>query len=250
MPRLALRLGRAPVLVLVFAGLAGLLYLVARETSMFALRTVEVAGAPAEVERSVRAELEPLLGTSLVSISEGDLEGRLLRLPAVRSASVDRDFPGTLRVVVRPERPVAILRRGEEGWVIAASGRVIRTAGLGELSRLPRVWLPAVGDPLEPGAVLLDEQGAQSVHALARVPADFPARVVSGRGTRDDLTLVFGEKTELRLGGATEIRLKLEVAATVLRSLSGAERDALAYLDVSIPTRSVAAAKPQVATSA
>jgi cell division septal protein FtsQ len=247
-PRLGLRLGRAHLVALAVAAVLGLLYLAARQTSLFALRAVEVRGAPEDVARSVRAALEPLEGRSLVAIGEGDVERRLEALPSVLAASVDRDFPRTLRVTVRPERPVAVVRRAGEAWLVAATGRVIRRVDRGSLERLPRLWLPRAGEELTPGTPLVDDDGAAAVRALAMLPAGFPARVAAARGTPDDLTLVLGGKTELRLGEASELRLKLEVAATVLRSLSGAERDALAYLDVSLPTRPVGADKPQVET--
>ena len=75
---------------------------------------------------------------------------------------------------------------------------------------------------------------------------DFPGRVAAARGTPDDLVLVLGTKTELRLGDAAELRLKLAVAATVLRDLSQSERRSLEYLDVSLPTRAVVLPRSQV----
>jgi hypothetical protein len=72
-------------------------------------------------------------------------------------------------------------------------------------------------------------------------------RIVAARGTADALVLVLDRtKAELRLGDATDLRLKLAVAATVLESLGAQERAALAYLDVSLPTRPVGAPKAQV----
>jgi hypothetical protein len=77
-----------------------------------------------------------------------------------------------------------------------------------------------------------------------------PGRVEAARGTPDDLVIVLGTKTELRLGEASELRLKLAVAATVLGALSPDERRELAYLDVSLPTRPVGTEKPQVESTA
>ena len=40
--------------------------------------------------------------------------------------SFDRDFPHTLKVRVRLERPVAVLRRGADAWLVSASARVLQ----------------------------------------------------------------------------------------------------------------------------
>ena len=115
----------------------------------------------------------------------------------------------------------------------------------GALVNLPRVWL-GPNAKLGAGAYLLPDEGGAAVEALARLPMGFPGRVAAARGTPDDLVLVLGTKTELRLGEAAELRLKLDVAATVLRDLSQNERRSLEYLDVSLPTRAVALPRSQV----
>jgi cell division septal protein FtsQ len=239
---------RARVTVIAGVGLAavaGLLYLGARETSVFAVRDVVVVSSSEEVARAVEEALAPAVGDSLVAVSVGDLEHVARSVPAVRAAEVERDFPGTLRVSVSLERPVAVVRQAGDAWLVAASARVLRMAEVGELPSFPRVWLTRGGAAIVPGAVLDEEHGALAIRALAAVPSPFPGPVHSAGGSRDELTLVVGARTELRLGEAVDLRVKLEIAAAVLRSLSRGERDALAYLDVSLPTRPVGGGKPQ-----
>ena len=79
-----------------------LAYFGARETSMFALTTVDVRGAPPLVAAHVRQALRPLHGKSLLALSPGDVTQRLERLPDVASVSYDRDFPHTLRLRISP----------------------------------------------------------------------------------------------------------------------------------------------------
>jgi cell division protein FtsQ len=229
--------------------LAGLGYLVARETGVFAVRTVEVEGVGDPVAGQIRRALEPLTGTSLAALDADSAERTLESLPTVVRAKVDRDFPHTIRVVVRPEQPVAVVRRAETAWLVSARGRVMAQLEPGELARLPRVWL-APGTGLGLGTYLLPEEGGAAVAALARVPDRFPGRVDAARGTPDDLVVVLGTKTELRLGEASELQLKLAVAATVLSELGAGARRELAYLDVSLPTRPVGMEKPQVERTA
>jgi hypothetical protein len=61
-------------------------------------------------------------------------------------------------------------------------------------------------------------------------------RVKGIRIQDDELTLVLRRGTEIRLGRATEVGLKLTVAARVLRLVDGATE----YVDVSVPQRAVA----------
>jgi hypothetical protein len=70
--------------------------------------------------------------------------------------------------------------------------------------------------------------------------------VVSASGGDGDLTLVLSDKTELRLGEALDVDLKLAVAATVLTALAPEEREWLGYLDLSLPARPVGGPKTQV----
>jgi cell division protein FtsQ len=248
-PRARTRRTLPRVLALLVGGavLAGTAYLVARETSLFALRTIDVRGVPGPVAEQAREALAPFLGHSLASVDTGAITERLAALPTVRSATVDRDFPHTLRLELRAERPVAVVRHGDEAWVVSARGRVMQVVESGTFVRLPRIWLTEDVPAPRPGVFLLPDEGGLVVHTLGRIPDDFPVRVSTARGTPDDLVLVVDDtKAELRLGEAVEVRLKLAVAATVLESLSIDERQNLAYLDVSLPTRPVVSLKSQL----
>jgi cell division protein FtsQ len=230
--------------------LAGGGYLFARETSLFAVQSFEVDGAPADLERSIVAALDRFTGRSLVGISTADVDRAVEAIPAVRSATVDRDFPHSLRIVVRPERAVGVVRRDGDAWLVAASGRVLQHLEPGILRPLPRVWIPTGSGEIQPGDVLVAEQGATAVRALATLPEGFPVKVESALGTEDSLTIILEGKTELRLGEPVDIGRKIEAAAAVIDELGPDAIGALSYLDVSLPTRPVAAPKSQVETSA
>src|SRR5207244_7217907 len=85
---------------------AGGAYLIARETSIFAVQRIDVRGAPPALAEQIRTALAPLTGKSLVSFSRSDADRRLAGLPQIAQARYDRDFPHTLRVIVNVERPV------------------------------------------------------------------------------------------------------------------------------------------------
>ncbi|TMJ94371.1 MAG: FtsQ-type POTRA domain-containing protein [Actinobacteria bacterium] len=218
-------------------GAAGL-YLLARATPMFALRTIEVEGGPPAVAAHVRAAIAPLEGTSLLALDGAEIQRRVAGLTDVAAASYDRDFPHTLRIVVRAEHPVAVARDGANAWLVSAGARVIAPTRAGARPGLPRVWLTESGKP-EVGAVLTDRLGLRAVRALALARrAHFRARITMVRARAHELTFRLESGLELRLGDLRAVPLKLAVASRVLPELS--PRGGYGYLDVSVPERPVA----------
>jgi cell division protein FtsQ len=244
-------LQRAPVLRLLPSGRSLLigfavvlgavgLYLLARATPMFALSRIEVEGAPPPVAAHVRAALAPLEGQSLLTLDSADVARRLAALPDVAAGGYDRDFPHTLRVVVRPEHPVAVARRGPKAWLVAASTRTIASVAPRSHPGLPRIWLAHSGEPAV-GTTIADRFGLRAVRALALArEARFGVRVRMARARELDLTFILRSGLELRLGDLREVPLKLAVASEVLPGLLS--RGGYAYLDVSVPERPVAGA--------
>jgi cell division protein FtsQ len=240
---------RRAVLAFVF-GLAGLglLYLGARETPIFAVRTVEVSGAPAGVRADVLRAVADLQGQSLVSLDGNALVQRLEALPTVRTAAYDRAFPNTLRLVIAPEEPVAVLVQDQSAWIVSVRGRVIEPEPPAGSEGLARIRDREDG-ALHPGATIGNDDVRAVLGALAQAPAHMPLPIRSGRMEDGFLTFVLagegGGRPLLELGEPTFAALKLRVAALVLRKLSPEERASLGYLDVSLPDRPVASDKPQ-----
>jgi cell division protein FtsQ len=232
--------GRSLLIGFVIAALAGGAYLIARETSLFALRTVRVEGASSDVAERIREVLKPLVGSSLVAFDRAAAERRLEEIPAVSSVTFDRAFPHTLRVGVRLETAVAVLRQGPSAWLVSRGGRVLEALTARPYPALPRIWLPAgvnvtVGAGLSaPTAWSAQAAGALAGGALAH-------RVASVRSDQGEITLVLRTGVEVRLGDLRNLPLKLTIADRILRLAPGS-----AYVDVSLPERSVAAYNSQV----
>ena len=225
-----------------------LLYLGARETPVFAVRDIEVTGGTPAVQRGVEAAARPAKGTSLVALDGAALIEELEALPTVRSATYDRAFPSTLRIFVRPELPLAVLRLGTDRWVLSERGRVIRSYVADPAERYPAFRLPARPN-VRPGSFVTDTEATAVLGALASVPKHFPARidkinVDDGRLTMD-LKAPWGSP-RLQLGEAVDLRVKLAVAALLIRSLAADYRGLVTYVDVSVPERSVVGTNPQV----
>ncbi|MGH3019237.1 MAG: cell division protein FtsQ/DivIB [Gaiellaceae bacterium] len=228
-------------------GVLGLLYLAARETPLFAVREVDVTGAPPAVRKAVLETAAPFLGESLVALDRDELRRSLEALPTVRSLRIDRAFPHTLRIAVIPERPLAVLRRGRSGWLVSERGRVMQELQVPRAAARPRVWI-GQGTHVESGE-LVDNQGVRvALRVLRRVPDGFPMRIRAVRAAEGAVTLVLVGDAELRVGTRDALALKLHVAGRVLRTLTPQERRELAYLDVTVPERPVGGTKSQVST--
>jgi cell division protein FtsQ len=227
------------VAVLLLVGVAVGAYFLARQTALFALDRIQVEGAPPSVAAEVRSTLDNYQGDSLVAFDSAEAARRLASVPEVAAARFDRAFPHTLKVRVRLERPVAVLRQGVDAWLVSASARVLRKLER-PYPRLPRIWVPrSAGITVN---ATLGGQGARGVAAVAplrplRVGADV-RQVLTADG---ELTLVLASGTQLRLGNSGDLRLKLSIAKQLLPLTTGA-----AYVDVSVPERPVAGYNSQV----
>ncbi len=219
-------------------------YVGARETSVFAVRTIDVRGGTPQIRASVRASLTDEVGLSLLQVDGGTIERRLAGLSFVRGFTYDRAFPHTLRITIRPERPVLVLRQSDRAYLVSASGRVLRSLARPRLSGLPRLYVTkdvnvSVGAPLPPAA-------AAAAGVLAPLSgAPLPGGVHMVEEGKRGITLVLGGGLELRLGDLGDLRLKLAIARRILR-VTGAATTGSGYLDVSVPERPVLSANSQV----
>lgn len=235
--------GRTLVLAFGLLGAALVLWLSARETGVFGVRTLDVRGATPGVALQVRRALRPSQGTSLLKLDVAAARRAVEALPTVESATFDRAFPHTLRVFVTPERPVAVVRQGATSYLVSARGRVVAKVDRRARPGLARIWVKR-DVHLTPGALAEGDLAVaiDTVAPLAR--SRFPARVTSVTTKGGELTLRLRSGLQLLLGEPADVRLKLAVAARVLPLVGGDT----GYLDVSVPERPVAGSSinPQV----
>lgn len=208
-------------------------YLIARESSLFAIDRIEVRGGSPRVARQIHGVLASLVGKPLVGLDGAAMLRTVDALPSVVSATYDRDFPHTLRITVVPERPAAVLRRGPGSWLVSTRGRVMERLPATALPNLPRIWI-ATHTPVRTGAELTAAGAATAAHAAGLAGA-FGARVASVSYTSGSLVFHLRSGLELLLGAGADIKLKVAVASRLLAMLPAGST----YLDVSIPGRPV-----------
>lgn len=234
--------GRSLLIGFALVGAAVLLYVVARQTSVVAVRDIRITGAPAPVAARIDQALRPLVGVSLVRVSPADVSDRLVSIPEVETVKVDRAFPHGLHVAITTARRVAVLRQGKAAFVVSERGRILAEAGRREYPALPRIWVPTTTD-IAVGATVGDQRTLSSVVAATAIfrggLAGLPVRTV--RAGDNELTYGLRNGIEVRLGNLGSLPVKLEIARRIL-----AAGGVHGYVDVSVPERPVAGTNSKV----
>jgi cell division protein FtsQ len=146
------------LLTVAILGLPGGVYAWGRNSSSFTIRHVDATGMritpPRRVERLLRRDY---LSRNLFTVTGKDVRRTLASLPYVATASVDRDFPDTLRVRVVEHRPSAYALADGRWYVIADDGFVvceIEAAGKVDdaATPAPAASVAAPAAPAEPSA--------------------------------------------------------------------------------------------------
>lgn len=195
---------------------------------------VHMRGYDRDDRAQLVAALESAAGRgSILSPAVAEMEQAAARNPWVESISVARKWPRALAVDVVQARPAAVAYAdGADPVLVAADGRVLDAAtgggtGLG--------WLRLAEAPPAPGGNL-PAASAAGVEFLTHLEPDVAALV-------RDLAPLEGGVLGARLEGGPELRLgkpeRLPAKATalgmVLAALSGDDRAAATYIDLSVP---------------
>ena len=229
-------------LLIAFAILAGFLLalVAARETSLFAVRAIEVTGAaPASSARSGARSASATGRASSPSISTP------ARLEVAGAADGRRASRSTVPSRTRCASPSCPSVRSP--WCARAPSRSSSRSAAGSWRRssareqpaLARIWV-ARDVRLDAGRVRRRRPPRRPSGPSRRSPGSrFPSRVVSV-ATTDELTLRLRSGLELRSVTRSTSTLKLAVARRVLPLLP----PGTGYLDVSVPERPVAGHEP------
>jgi cell division protein FtsQ len=208
---------------------AGWLWL--RDSSLVAVRQVDVTGASGSEAPRVRAALqEAARDMTTLHVRAGQLQTAVAPFPAIRGIEAHADFPHRLRVVVHERVAVGALAAGDDRVAVAADGTLLR----GSATR----GLPVVAMGAAPAGDAISDRGARSAIALlAAAPAALRAKVVRVYAGPRGLTAPLADGPVLYFGGAERMQAKWAAAARVLADHSSA---GATYLDVRLPERPAA----------
>ena len=226
LPRVPLRLLVA-VLVLGALGYGGWTWL--RDSSLTAVRDVEISGTTSSEESKVRAALDAAArDMTTLHVREDALRSAVAQYKSVAAIEVRSDFPHTLRIRVIEHTPVAVLVSGDRE--IASSGDGLLLRGVVADGDLPviKVDSPPTGDRV--GNV--NTRTALTIAAAA--PDALRRRTDRLWPGPKGMMLSLVDGPDLVFGDASQARRKWLSAARVLADPSAA---GATYLDVRIPER-------------
>jgi cell division protein FtsQ len=152
------------------------------------VRNVLVEGRAETRAADILEALQAERGAPLLAIDVAAAKGRLERLPWVKSATVERRLPDTLRVQVEERKAFALWQHGKRLTVIDRDGTVIVKDNLSRFADRPLL----VGEGAE-------KRAAEIVDLLAADP--------QLRQNVEAAVLVSGRRWNLRLKGGIEVRL-------------------------------------------
>ena len=212
---------KAPLVGAIIAALfAGLVYLFAW-SSIFAVSTVAITGAPtSETEKTISqiAAISP--GQKLARVEPRAIAHRIEDLTWIKSVDISRNWiNGEVEIVVTPRTPSAYFN----GATMDASGTIFTLPGF-EGADLPRVSAPT------------PELGLSAIELFQSLPEDFKSKVISLSAHNDSniaMQIALNEREIRVLWGANEkSALKIEVI-NALVALE--ENKNIRRIDVSAP---------------
>ncbi len=225
-PRVPLRL---LLLAVVLAGLGYGGWMWLRDSSLAAVRDVEVTGATSSEEARVRAALDSAgRDMTTLHVREQALRSAVAQFSSVASLQVQSDFPHTLRIRVLEHTPVAVLVSGDEE--IAASGDGLLLKGVVADGDLPVIRMDGV-----PAGDRVQNANTKTALTLAATAPDEIRRRIDRLWTGPrGMMLALVDGPDLIFGDASDARNKWLAVTRVLADPSSA---GATYLDVRIPER-------------
>jgi cell division protein FtsQ len=219
--------------VLLIAALLGAGWLWLRDSSLVAIRHVEITGVTGPDSGRIRAALTAAAQTmTTLNLQRSRLQTAVAPYPAVKSIRVATDFPHGLRIHVVEELPSAILTAEGRRIPVSTDGTVLR----GATAKRVLPVLPARALPV--GTRVTARDNRQELAVLGAAPSVLAMRAA---GVFD--TTAHGVVVKLRagpnlyFGTVNSLHAKWTAATAVLATPSS---QGAAYIDVSDPSRPAA----------
>jgi hypothetical protein len=212
-------------------------YYAVRSSPIFNVRDVTVTGADPKVDATIQTMAEQSAeGHSLLAVNAGSIQSAIEAMPAVRSATVDRQFPNALSVSVVMYHPAVAVSVGSRTYLVSDDAHVIGTVKKSP-KRIVSVELPA-GAKLAIGETSTDQNLGAALWLLRSTPAWFSrrfGRIVEVMPRAGMVTATVGSRMQLRLGTPDQLDLKMNVVTQSLRHLTPHDRRSIKFVNVSVP---------------
>ncbi|HEU4703802.1 MAG TPA: hypothetical protein VFS37_15080 [Conexibacter sp.] len=215
--------------------LAGWFWL--RDSSLVAVRTVEISGIDGAQGARVRAALdEAARSMTTLHVRRGALETAAKPFSIVKRIEVSTDFPHTMRIHVVTNVAVGAIAIDGKRIAVTSDGTILRDVTAP--AKLPEIPLRST-----PGGARLTERAAvTAVTALGAAPAALRSRVEAVRTTAArGLELQLAHGPLLVFGSRERLAAKWAAAAAVL---ADPEAAGATSIDVSAPERPAVSGLP------
>ena len=200
-----------------------------RDSSLFAVRDVQVVGvSSADREEVSEALTSAARHMTTLHVSEDRLQAAVRPYPTVRSVRADPRFPTGLTIEVEERKPVGLVGVSGRDLPVAGDGTVlpgISTAGLD----LP--FLQASAESTSDG---LSEGALEQARVLGAAPDALRPLIETSSQSADGIAVTLTNEISLRFGDASRAEEKWTAAT---RILADGQLAGLDYIDLSVPER-------------
>lgn len=221
---------RMLLLLAVAAVLLGTGWFWLRDSSLVAVKDVQVTGLTGSQEGDIRGALEEAASSmTTLHVREETLRTAVAPYSIVKDIEIATDFPRGMRIHVVSNVAVGAVELGGRATPVTADGTLLRdvTASTG----LPTV--PLHGTPA--GSRLKEGEALTALAALGAAPASLRTRVASVQTTREHgLELQLSNGPVLWFGNGERLVAKWAATAAVIADLEAA---GASYVDVAAPER-------------
>lgn len=188
---------------------------------LFEVKSITVEGIRHFDRRGVLAIADVPKGATLLRLSTRAVRERLEADPWIADATVSRDFPDGLNIVVVERTPAAVVDGGGDRlWVVSGDNRWL---GVRSAEETGLVLIRDVGS-IEPtaGAIVREPQVANAVRVIRGLSDELRGTVkVISAPTVDETKLETAKDVEIFIGEATDIAEKDRIVRAILKKQKG-----------------------------
>jgi cell division protein FtsQ len=199
-----------------------------RDSSVVAVRDVEVVGVSSSDREEIQAALEHAArGMTTLHVREDELMAAVASHPTVRSVSADVSLPSGLTIEVSEREPVALVAVEGSDLPVAGDGTILEGVSTGQ-------ELPALDAEAASPATRVEGDALEQARVLGAAPEPLRPLIDRSSEDADGIVVELTDGIALRFGDARDADAKWAAASRVL---ADSKLGGLTYIDVRAPER-------------
>lgn len=208
---IALRVVAMVTSVAVLIGLVWLLFF----SSVFRLEVgaISVSGANEWVsEQTIRSIADKQAGKSLFLVSTNDVSKQLGDIPGVSEANVSKQFPKSMSVEVKAQRPTAMLKNGDTLTAVDSQARVLNSVTDANVDGIPVIEVKDVDKSLKNRSI------KEALTILGALPESMRSAITQVTAeTQDSVTTTLNDGNRVIVwGNSSQLKLKMAVVDKII----------------------------------